>query len=292
MILFIRKTIQFLLGFLLLFVLFFSALTYLNKQPYQQLYRFQLNKLKRENQAHNLFIGDSSLGNAIDAELFEELSGKGTLNVALTGLYGYAGSYNMLKRTYSEHPEIKNVIIMQALDMQTRKLSMAGYLRTIGSVSDFWELNIVDKKESILEVVPYLKSVSVVGIPKKNILANDYIKQKSQPEKSQFQIDISSDEIKNDKNKFLQKIVDYCSKNNLNLIYAHGPIYEKTLLTSEAYVKAANKRIEETGVLLLQSTPLSISEDEIGDTSDHVHPDYRSKYTRKYYELILAELVE
>src|SRR5262249_16834400 len=66
-----------------------------------KLLRYQKQKLARSHAALVL-VGDSSLGNAIDAELLSQLSGKPTINLALTGSHGFEGAYNMLRRAFRQ----------------------------------------------------------------------------------------------------------------------------------------------------------------------------------------------
>jgi len=77
--------------------------------PYEQLYQYQVGKISQADKFDTIFIGDSSLGNLIDAEYFSEETGQKAMNLALMGSYGYAGSYNMLKRAYAKNPDLKNV---------------------------------------------------------------------------------------------------------------------------------------------------------------------------------------
>ncbi|TXF90971.1 hypothetical protein FUA23_03990 [Neolewinella aurantiaca] len=258
---------------------------------YQELYRYQQEKIAADEKVRTILIGDSSLGNSIDAKLFSELSGQHTLNLALTGLYGYAGSYNVLKAAHRKHPELKNVILVQALDMQTRDVAYAGYLRTMHSFSDFWELSISQKRTIITEMPSYFRSIPLRNRKDiRDVLVEDYIKQAPEPVLSQFSNEISVTDIKSDKNIFLAKIVTYADQNELNLIYLHGPIYEKTLNNSADYIEVANSRIAETGVSPTSLIPLGIKENQKGDTGDHVHPAHKEEFTRSYYDLIADHL--
>ena len=90
---FISLTSIFLLSILAFKNLFFDDLF-----GYQILYNYQLKKLSTEEDVDTIFIGDSSLGNSINADLFSAQGATKALNLALTGNYGYAGSYNMLKK--------------------------------------------------------------------------------------------------------------------------------------------------------------------------------------------------
>jgi hypothetical protein len=286
--LFIKKTFYFSVTSALLLFLIAFPLARLNTQSYQILYRYQLAKINTEGPLQTLFIGDSSLGNGIDAKQFAQLSGQPTLNVALTGLYGYEGSYNMLKAAHRKHPEIKNIIVFQALDMLTRDPSLAGYVRTTTSIADVWELSFSEKKAFSQDLVSYLKSVSLFGSRNPaDLIENDYMKQAKEPVLSQFRDGISVAEIQPEKEAYLRKIVAYCQHNKLKLVYMHGPIYEKTLNNATDYLKAANAKIAATGINLIRSTPIGI---KTSHTGDHVNPKYRPQYTGAYFKLVADQL--
>ena len=207
------------------------AVFFKNIFGYQILYSYQLEKLARNNSDIDvLFVGDSSLGNAVDAEYFSEISSKSSLNLALTGLYGFAGSYNMIKRANVQR--IKNVVLLHTADIMARDTAYNGYLLTSANLDDISELQFSETIELIsafynlilspghLEAV--VKSL-FINNSKQHEIDNDYIKQSAK------KIDLSRLEevntfINKDKKRFLEKIINYCRDNNINLIYAHGPL--------------------------------------------------------------------
>src|ERR1700744_5517728 len=70
-----------------------------------------------------VILGDSSIGNGLDAKVFSELSHKKTVNLALTGYnYGIGGAYMLLREVLS-HVRPRNVVI--ALSAQTLAVEMA-----------------------------------------------------------------------------------------------------------------------------------------------------------------------
>ncbi len=82
----------------LLSIFAFKSLFLDNMFGYQKLYDYQLKKLSTQEDVDTIFIGDSSLGNAINADLISRQGSIKALNLALNGNYGYAGPYNMLKK--------------------------------------------------------------------------------------------------------------------------------------------------------------------------------------------------
>ena len=65
------------------------------KSLQQELVNHQVAKINKNNDI--VFLGDSSLGHAINSNLWSELSDKLTSNMALTGNFSFAGAYAILE---------------------------------------------------------------------------------------------------------------------------------------------------------------------------------------------------
>ena len=90
---------------------------------YGALVNHQLAKLEKTDQdVRTVFIGDSSLGNAIDVETWEDLGNGKAHNLALMGHFGYAGMYHMTTRALNRL-EPKNVVIMHNILLPTYGLN-------------------------------------------------------------------------------------------------------------------------------------------------------------------------
>jgi len=263
---------------------------------YQSLYDYQMSKIREYRDVNTVFLGDSSLGNAINSECFTSLSGLKSVNLALTAMYGYAGGYNMLKKISKNNP-LKNVIMLQAIDMQKRETAYDGYIYTIEEFSDFLELSFYEKIETIRYGVNILLSFNnlkrifiyyILGRRQSHVIKNDYVAQDTfviSPKDSKP----LTPEINPDKIRFLKKIIFFCKKRNINLIYIHGPILENTGRASLNYISMANKAIRKSGVTLVDM-PIFIPYTKIGDSEDHVHPRYKDEFTRIYFELLRNRL--
>lgn len=262
---------------------------------YQALYAYQLEKIQRNSHAETVFVGDSSLGNSLNTELFSRLSGSESINLALTGLYGYAGSYNMIKR--SAGPFTRNIVVMQALDMMTRRESYSGYLMTLRSREDLTELNPTETGRLIGSFYSLVTSpANLFRIVKSNVgmtvssirIQNDYVKQ-GPPLDPRSPSGYSAVVVNEEKINFFRKIVAYCQQKNINLIYVHGPIYSVIGRRSEAYIRRVNELLSVTGSASgdganVVADVVLIERQHIGDSYDHVHPRYKNLYTAKIYE--------
>lgn len=272
---------------LLVCVLYAAVVWYLtqnNTAVYQFLYLYQIEKIKQTHDAEVLFIGDSSLGNAVDQAEYTRLSGKKTLNVALTGNFGYAGSYNMLKTAHRRHPDLRHVFLMQTLDMQTRETAYDGYVRTARHPFDFLELSWRDKRIFVERFRKY-----VAGIQRKKdsvwgLVHSDYIKQGEKKDFTETAETFLCEKINPEKNLFLQKIVEYCAAEKLQLIYLHGPLLTDIARRSAAYKTCAEEKISATGIRL-DTTLIRLTNARTGDSEDHVLPELKQDFTEKYYRL-------
>jgi predicted metallopeptidase len=260
--------------------------------PYQKLYAYQIAKLQNDLSSIDLiFIGDSSLGNALNVNLFNSLSRFKALNLSLTGSYGFAGNYNLLKKVIKKNSHIKKIIIVQTIDMMAREISYLGYLYTIEFISDFTELSFKDKKKlietcmnsffSIDHLSRYISHHSKMDQTK---IEKDYIKQNSPITVDTHQTPLRI-RINKEKSKFLKKIVHLCHQHHIRLIYMHGPYLDILDKQSMKDIALINKHIQETGIDLIPGIPF-MSKQKIGDKIDHVHPDYKNEMTLRIYQML------
>lgn len=262
---------------------------------FQVLYRHQLDKIAGGGEVDTVLIGDSSLGNGIDAGRFSRLTGTRAMNLALTGSYGHAGAYNLLKRLAGR--PVRNVVVMGALDTMTRDVSHAGYLLTLAGVKDVLELPAAERGglvaafyDQILSLRKFKDAVrNLLGLGRKKFFIEaDYIRQGDPVDPSRF-APLRQSQIIPDKTRFLERIRAHCAARDINLIYVHGPVYEELGRASADYVAEANRRLAATGIKLVPDLTL-IPRAEVGDSTDHVAPPYKGKFTGRYAELLKDHL--
>jgi len=262
------------------------------------LYHYQVDKIQSTKPLNTVFLGDSSLGNSINCDSFSVYTVISCVNLALSGVYGYEGTYNMLKKTLKYHPEVKNIVLMHSIDMMTRSVSIKGYAYSMSSITDFNELNLKEKAKTVmafLQIKDNIFSISnSIFLGKKidsEVLHDGYIKQVAKVDFTDKEETFTISQIKNDKIKFLKKIVDLCKKQNINLIYLHGPIYNKTAELSTGYLTEVNNKIKETGVTLVD-TIISGTNNDFGDEPDHVIPEKKYFYTKIYADILNSLLIK
>lgn len=266
---------------------------------FSDLFQYQLSKLQSQRHADIVFVGDSSLGNAIDAEYFSKQTGMFAVNLALTGAYGYGGSYNMLRRALDRwHPRV--VVIMQTPDMMTRSQVHEGFIHTAITAEDIFTaplkevLTVLGNVDMIISMV---RRTLKAYVPTNSRIVGDYILQ-SAPLSSQVKrAAVSGKERSSDLDQaqlyYLSKIAQICHDSGIKCMYAHGPWLEGLCNRSRQYLTAASSAISQTGMIMLLGTPVCVPEQDIGDSLDHIHPARKRDYSDIYLgKLVVAGVVE
>ncbi|MFE0756221.1 hypothetical protein ACFW16_19820 [Inquilinus sp. NPDC058860] len=263
---------------------------------YAPLLAYQLEKLDRSAGFDTVFVGDSSLGNAIDTETFDRLTGRRSVNLALTGLFGYAGSYNMIRRAVDKEPGLRTVVIIQAADMMSRADDLRGYVLSTPRVLDpdlpaalrwpvaeAWTGELLDwqtVKTATRATILQLLSRPVRDI----VIENDYVKQATS--RAPFGPALQAEDVVPGKLDFLQRIADLCRTRHLTCVYAHGPLATQLLDRSHGFFQAADRLIESTGLPLAAPEPVPLAEDHVGDTQNHTAPAYKAAITATYAAML------
>jgi hypothetical protein len=265
-----------------------------------EIYDYQLKKIEHLKKADIVFVGDSSLGNGIDAKYFTDLSGLTTANLALSGSYGLGGSLNMIHRVLKNGDHPKAVVIMQSITTMTKSHAFAGYFFSAPPLS---KLSLPPDK--ILEIYLNLGAAKQIlrqlmrkGLHiKQPAITNDYLEQRWSPNQPAEIIEaklkpLLPDMIAEGQLEYLAQIANLCRSSRLICIYAHGPVYEGYCQEARAYLERLDTKIRLTGLHVLSGTPVCLEQNEIGDSIDHVKPDLKQVFTRRYFELFRKTLAQ
>jgi hypothetical protein len=263
------------------------------------IFSYQLKKLEGLHGAlGTVFVGDSALGNAIDAREFTALSGLPSLNLALTQAYGYVGAWEMLRRVLRV-ARPRNVVIMQGIDILKRDSDQTMYV----AISDDAALS-VSFGDRLQAAADYLQLIYGAETLKREFLhavrgdrtvrdwPDDYVPQGSKLKVTSEAVpkNILQPGYNPEKLRFLRQFVTLCAAERLNCIYAHGPMLADLCPGSQAYFAEASKAIRETGIRLLADTPECVPEADIGDLPGHLSVASKTAYTQKYYRLLAPDL--
>lgn len=277
-----------------------SAFAYRNtlfKFSFAELYRYQLAKLANPGKPEAIFIGDSSLGNAIDVARWETLSGAPAMSLALTGAYGYAGSLNMLKRVETL-PSVRTVVIFQTPDMAARDDAHSGYVHSYDGWLPLGDIPLRALAAAYLNIDTVreaLKGAIRGPAPSQGRIADDYVRQGLQlsPEKIEKakQWSLPADAMRPDNLFYLRSIGEWCKVHDYRCIYVHGPLLEPMCRNIPDYLDQLNREIRAAGLLLATEGIPCLSAEEVGDAEDHVLPRLKGLYTERYYRAIDAVLL-
>lgn len=58
-----------------------------------------------------------------------------------------------------------------------------------------------------------------------------------------------------------------------------------------AYQAALADAVRAVGLTMVEGTPLCMPIDQVGDAADHVKPDFKDEYTRRYFAIIVPDIV-
>jgi len=266
---------------------------------YTDLTNYQLSKIENTNHVDIAIVGDSSAGNAIDANLLGKTLNKKAISLALTGSFGYGGSYIMAKKAIQKGA--KEILVVHTVDMPTRPVYLdhrAGVF-LIRSFSDLLSLT-----EGIHHVLGLYLSKDIVTTAIKQTFKyffsnidetenkrsdpreHDYIKQHKKINTENIDIKINSSLINENKLYYLNKLADYCKNQGVKCSYAHGPIHHSFCKNNSDYLSKVNTLISNTGISLLSEKPYCMNNNEVGDSEDHIHPNYKKKSTKGYINLL------
>lgn len=269
---------------------------------YTDLTNYQLSKIDNTDYVDIAIVGDSSAGNGIDAILLGKMLNKKAISLALTGSFGYGGSYIMAKKAMQKGA--KEILIVHTVDMPTRPtyLDHRAGVFLIRSFSDLFNLT-----EDIHHVLGLYLSKDIVTTAIKQtfkyFFSNvngtenkrsepdkyDYIKQHEKINAENIDITINSSLINTDKLYYLNKLADYCKNRGVKCSYAHGPIHHSFCKNNSEYLSKVNTLISNTGISLLSEKPYCMNNNEVGDSEDHIFPPYKNQSTNHYINLLTSQ---
>ena len=257
-----------------------------------QLLRYQSDKLRNAKGVKVLLVGDSSLGNAIDASAWSEALQKPVLSSALTGLYGLGGSLNMIRRAVRTQP-IETVIVFQHTGFMARAPRPEGGLLTAERWAD---LDLVPFPTVSSWLVNFSVSLNVLatlitGRQDRAVLFRqfDYVPQA--PALPDIRDELPSSpiapaDIDLGHSAFLSRIGALCEEKKIRCLYAHGPFAAASCVKSGAFIAEVNRQVRAAGLIPVSKTPICMSWQETGDTPNHVRPSFKPWYSERYLELI------
>lgn len=266
---------------------------------------FQLNKINSKDfkTINTIIIGDSSGGNSMNSTYFDKLSGLKTANLSLTGSWGIVGSLGIAQKAYEKNKNIKNIIIIQTLDIWNRSFSKESILELFSFSQIFKNLD----KNSIIgyyfnpkEILWHLKFIKKDlfdgGLSTQVDLNNDYLLQKKDKYSNGKLIiregrSFDNIRISDAKLRELNMLESFCKKNSLNCIFLNGPINYDIIKNSSNFLNYVNTDIKkEFSYIKYYPEVFSYKNYKMGDSHDHMDIKYKNEATLNYYNLIKRDL--
>jgi len=262
----------------------------------QLIYSYQMEKVSRATGVEVAFVGDSSLGNAIDARLFTELSGRKTINLALNGSYGSGGALNMTRRMLAK-PDLKLVVVLQTIDVLHRDDAFAGFYFSADPMQLLTvpPVQIVELYFSLKTARRMIDQLRHSGAEPPQFIEDDYVSQKthaiSRPPKVEVAVNpLRPDMLARSQLDYLARLAELCRAHGVRCVYANGPIYDGYCEQAADYIAALDDAVEAAGLPVTRGTPICMPERDVGNSIDHVRSDLKQDYTRRYYALLRATI--
>lgn len=283
----------------------------------------EINQLKEP--VDIVFLGDSTVKNAIDPELFYQLTGVKAMNLGLTGNLVSYGDYAILKKYLKNHRPPKVIVVWHAIDVWPRNLDMQLFAFTNPDFKDT-QLALKNALTSVASPTEYLKGpVEYLAQLFRNQLmkipsyrhrfqirkeTDEYIPvfldmdreniiQKVDPDKNlknQIRSVVNMDfHISSDMAYWFGKLISLANDNHIQIFGAHAPIHEIFMGNDSAKKKIAfindnvNRFFDKHPDIkkLNTASPVFLNEHASGD-KDHVSESGKMYLTRYYANLINA----
>ena len=289
-----KRWFSFVSVFIVLLLVSLSSLVYLST-THNILYeqgQVRLQDIRSNPDAQIILLGDSSLANGINNELFTQFSGKKVLNLWTTGGgHNLASTYNLLRHVLKELQQVQTIIIMHTPSIYGYDFLLGGYFSTLGELDSE-----IPFKEGLLSYKDYLafyflnlNSISEYFKMRKV----EVHKEKTDPwtfkngkiKRPLNQVQAEYLKIGKRKAIELKMIDDLLSDSNLTVVYIQGPLhydvyskYHKIISQQQALIKKVFKHIKFVDTYLY---PENIN---MGNTIDHIDKSYKDTATEFYYE--------
>ncbi len=252
----------------------------------------RLQDIKSNPDAQVILLGDSSLANAINNELFTQLIEKKVLNLWMTGGgHNLASTYNLLRHILKDLNNVETIIIMHTPSIYGYDFLLGGYFSTLGKLNSKLPF-----KEEILSYKDYLAFYFL------NINSiSEYLKmQKVQENRENTDPwtfkntkikrplnQVQSEYLKIGKTKEieLKMIDDLLVDSNITVVYIQGPLHHDVYSKYHEIISQQQTLIKKTfkHITFIETYLYPLNEN-MGNTIDHVDKSYKDTATKFYFE--------
>ena len=239
------------------------------------LLNFQVAKLKHFKNKHFkvLFIGDSSGGNAIKTDK------KNTINFCLSGSYGYEGNTEFIN-IIRQYITYDTLVVVNTIDISTRPVSdEAQWLPNIYSNDPIKKIMAFKNSFSQLKFILDYAVKHNFDINSKFDLYTDYpvSREKTKSRENKIEGDIIP-----------AKVAEFC-KLEQTIKGFKEPYYlffGPSLPYDNAYFNRLSDTLTARKIAHKLNKPFPLDSSNVGNTEDHVHPDFAYQSTEYYLSLL------
>jgi len=233
-----------------------------------------------------LFLGDSSLGNAVNLNLAaDQLDAK---SLPLSGLYGVAGAlglYNDIKA----RENIRQIVLVFSFDFFVRDFSNYGAFKTWGFETFFSSsvdyVQVFNRSVNISERIGLLLSRLVAeGLHYSRaeqdlIRRHGYYPQSSLDGKLEPRTVFTATDINDRKIDELRTFID-ALPSDIQVTFAFGPYFKESIIQSRSYIEAVLDLLASLDVTYINA--YEMEDAMVGDSSFHIAPEFQSASTQHY----------
>jgi hypothetical protein len=268
---------------------------------FDELIAHQRAKIARLAGGETIFLGDSSLGNAIDVAAWSDDGRAPAVKLPLTGFFGFEADANLLRQVLARAKPGRVIIVHNALQLQVR-FSHLGAIATASSAADYLAappaelLQLFFSHETVAAGFKRMQQRLRGKTDFASRIVDDYVAQ--QPTrltgpalaKAAAEFDLSPATIVADYRRGLARLAALCRDAGIECLYVHGTLYKGLCARALGFLAAAGRMIVEAGLAVVAATPVCLEEEEVGDTVHHAAPDLKRAMTVRYRRLIDAHL--
>lgn len=259
----------------------------------------RIKDIENNKDAEVVFLGDSSLANGINNELFEKLSGKKVLNLWTTGGgHNLASTYNLLRHVLNNLKNIQTIIIMHTPSIYGYDFLLGGYFSTLGELDSNMPYT-----EDLLNYTDFIKFyfLNLNSIPEyfmmRNVTKghaelNPWTFRNGKLERPLKKIQTEYLKIGKTKSIELKLIDDMIAKNNIKTVYIQGSLHYDVYNKYKNIISKQHMLIKKTFKhIIFEETYLYPSNENMGNTIDHVDKSYKDTSTNFYYTHLKKYLI-
>ncbi len=245
------------------------------------LYQYQMAKLERLPEGAIVLVGDSCLGNAVDAGALSEQLGRPLVNLALTRVDSFRGDLAVLKRLLSRGKRPALVVWLEREQAQQGLAGIAGRLFSLSALVQQGK----DLRTRLFAVEKGLRSLGRESQPldeglaerKSGLEQHDYLPQREERWDETRLRPFAEFALSEGHREGMDQLRDFCQQHELTLLFATGPSYQGAYTPS--FLAGYGEFLEGMAIpRLYQEIPL-YPRDSFGDSINHLTPEARTKFT-------------